>query len=175
MKKTTEGITVISAVVALALSFALSWIALFAWRSSGREYPLVPWFGLVPMALYAVMVLFAAWKVRQYVRSTLTSTPSVASTFMPTPQQARGTLVAAQAGALGGAMLVGFYAANAIVHLTTLDVESVRAMFIRAVISLLAAAGVSAAGFAAQWMCRLPPDDRDDELGRRPDDDAAYG
>lgn len=174
MKKTTDGITVVSAVVAVALSFALGWIALFAWRSSGREYPLLPWFGLVPMALYVVLVLFAAWKVRHYVRSTSTSTASVASTFMPTPQQARGTLVAAQAGALGGAMLVGFYAANAVVHLSTLDVDSVRAMFIRAVISLLAAAGVSAAGFVAQWMCRLPEDERDDDLGRRPEDEA-YG
>ncbi len=171
MRKTTDGITFVAAVVGVALSFALAWIALFAWRSSGREYPMLPWFGLVPMALYAVLVLYAAYKVRQYVRST---SASMASTFMPTPQQARGTLVAAQAGALGGAMLVGFYAANAVVHLSTLDVESVRAMFLRAVISLVAAAGVSAAGFVAQWMCRLPEDERDDDLGRRPDDEA-YG
>ncbi len=169
MKKAPDGITVTAAMIAAAFAFALGWIALFAWRSNGREYPLVPWFGLVPMALYAVLVLYAAWKVRQYVRSTPTT---MASNFMPTPQQARGTLVAAQAGALGGAMLVGFYAANAVVHLTTLDVESARAMFLRAVISLLAAAGVSVAGFAAQWMCRLPEDERDDDLGRRPDDEA---
>lgn len=171
MRKESDGITVSAAVVAIALAFALGWLALFAWRSSGREYPLLPWFGFVPMALYAVLVLFAAWKVRQYVRS---SPALLASTFTPTPQQARGTLVAAQAGALGGAMLVGFYAANAVLHLTTLDVESVRAMFVRAVVSLLAAALVSVAGFMAQWMCRLPEDDRDDDLGRRPDDEA-YG
>lgn len=172
MKKTPDGITATAAVIAAALAFALGWIALFAWRTSGREYPLLPWFGLVPMVLYAVLVLYAGWKVRQYVRST---SATVASAFTPTPQQARGTLVAAQAGALGGAMLVGFYAANAIVHLSTLDVESVRAMFTRAAISLLVAAGVSVAGFVAQWMCRLPEDEGDDDLGRRPDDDAAYG
>lgn len=171
MKKKTDGITFTAAVIAAALAFALGWLALFAWRSTGREYPMLPWFGLVPMALYAVLVLFAAWKVRQYVRS---SPAMLASTFSPTPQQARGTLVAAQAGALGGAMLVGFYAANAVVHLSTLDVESVRAMFVRAVVSLLAAALVSVAGFVAQWMCRLPEDERDDDLGRRPEDEA-YG
>lgn len=171
MTKKTDGITFTAAVIGAALAFALGWVALFAWRTSGREYPVLPWFGLVPMALYAVLVLCAAWRVRQYVRS---STATLASTFMPTPQQARGTLVAAQAGALGGAMLVGFYAANAVVHLSALDVESIRGMFVRALVSLLVASLVSVAGFVAQWMCRLPEDEFDDDLGRRPNDET-YG
>lgn len=174
MNREPEGITPTTAVVAGVASGVLSWGGLVVARSAGREYPQLPWLALIPLGLYVVLVLYAAFKVRQYVQGTSALVPT---SFQPTPQQARGTLVAAQAGALGGAMLVGFYGANAVVHLGALDVESVRGLFIRAAISAAAAALVSLAGFAGQWMCRLPEDpDRDEERRRPSDDDGrAYG
>lgn len=174
MNKRRDGITASAAAISAVLAGVLSWLGLFAWRSAGHDYPQLPWLGLIPLGLYAVLVLYAAWKVRQYVQGSSTRLPN---TFQPTPQQARGTLVAAQAGALGGAMLVGFYGANALVHVSTLDVESVRGLFIRAVVCMVGAAVVSLAGFAGQWMCRLPEDDDRDEDRRRPPDDegVAYG
>ncbi len=174
MNREPEGITPTAAVIALVASGVVSSVGLLVWRSSGREYPQLPWLALIPLGLYVVLVLYAAFKVRQYVQNT---SALLQATFQPTPQQARGTLVAAQAGALGGAMLVGFYGANAVVHLGTLDVESVRELFIRAAISAAAAALVSLAGFAGQWMCRLPEDPDRDEDRRRPSDDdgIAYG
>ncbi|MGB3859572.1 MAG: DUF3180 family protein [Ornithinimicrobium sp.] len=169
MKREPEGITGSTAAVALVASAILSYVGLLVWRSSGRSYPQLPWLTLIPLLLYVVLVLYAAFKVRQYVQGTSARVPS---TFQPTPQQARGTLVAAQAGALGGAMLVGFYGANALVHLGALDVESVRGLFLRATVCAAASAVVSGAGFLGQWMCRLPDDhDRDDQRRRPSDDD----
>lgn len=168
MKREPDGITVSTAVVAFVASAILSWLALLAWRSTGHSYPQLPWLTLIPLGLYVVLVLYAAFRVRQYVQGTSALVPS---TFQPTPQQARGTLVAAQAGALGGAILLGFYGANAVVHLGTLDVESVRGLFLRATVCAAASALVSLAGFAGQWMCRLPDDHDRDEPRRRPSDD----
>ncbi|MGB3827159.1 MAG: DUF3180 domain-containing protein [Ornithinimicrobium sp.] len=174
MKRQPDGITASAAGVAGVLSAILSWLALVAWRSSGREYPQLPWLTLIPLGLYVVLVLYAAFTVRQYVLSTATRPRT---TFQPTPQQARGTLVAAQAGALGGAILVGFYGANAVVHLGAIDVESVRELFIRAVVCAGAAAAVCLAGFVGQWMCRLPEGSDGDEQGpaSADDDGRAYG
>ncbi len=174
MKREPDGITVTAAVFAFITSAILSWVGLLVWRSSGREYPQLPWLTLIPLGLYVVLVLYAAFTVRQYVQGTSALVPT---SFQPTPQQARGTLVAAQAGALGGAMLVGFYGANAVVHLGAIDVESVRGLFIRAAVCAAASALVALAGFAGQWMCRLPEDpDRDDARRRSSDDDGmAYG
>ncbi len=169
MKREPDGITVSAAVVAFVASAILSWLGLLAWRSTGHSYPQLPWLTLIPLGLYAVLVLYAAFKVRQYVQGTSAMVPS---TYQPTPQQARGTLVAAQAGALGGAMLLGFYGANAVVHLGALDVESVRGLFLRATVCAAASALVSVAGFTGQWMCRLSDDrDRDDQRRRPSDDD----
>lgn len=173
MNKRRDGITASAAAISAVLAGVLSWLGLFAWRSAGREYPQLPWLALIPLGLYAVLVLYASWKVRQYVQGSSARLPN---TFQPTPQQARGTLVAAQAGASGGAMLVGFYGANALVHISTLDVESVRGLFIRAVVCMAAAALVCLAGFAGQWMCRLPEDEERDDRRRAGDDDGmAYG
>ncbi len=101
------------------------------------------------------LVLPAAWHVRRSVRTTVPSPPS--------PQLARGTLVAAQACALGGAVLLGWYVANTVVHLPALDIPSVLDRALRAGASALAAAAVSVSGFVAQAWCALPPRDPDGE------------
>jgi hypothetical protein len=171
MRSSAAGISIAAGGLAVAGSTLLSWLALLGWRGTGREYPQLPWLGLVPMALYVVLVLIAAWRVRQYTRAPQGHAPPRG---VPTPQQARGTLVAAQAGALGGAMLLGFYLANAAVHLSALDVPSVRELFLRAALCAVAALCVSAAGYAGQWMCRLP-EDEDEDPPRSGQDGVAYG
>lgn len=157
MSQAPQGIRVGVAVALAGGSAVLCWILLSVWRGQGREFPLIPWFGLVPLVLVCALVLPAAWQVRRSVRTALPLPPS--------PQLARGTLVAAQACALGGAVLLGWYAANTVVQLSALDVESVRDRALRAGVSALAAIAVSVSGFIAQAWCALPPrdpDDRDD-------------
>jgi hypothetical protein len=161
-----DGIRVGAAVVAAVASGVVGWVGLTLWRSWGREFPLLPWLGLVPLLLLAVAVLVSGWQVRRYVKGQ--------GTFRPSPQWARGALVAAQACAVGGAVLLGWYAANVVVHLPDLDVASVRGMALRAGASAVAAALVSVSGFVAQSWCRLPPQDEDDD-GTPDPGDLAYG
>ncbi|CAN5388422.1 hypothetical protein BH23ACT6_BH23ACT6_05560 [soil metagenome] len=156
MAERSDGIGVGTAMLAGAGAVLLSALGLVGWRNVGGDYPQLPWLAVIPMLLYAVLVLYAAWRIRQYVRS---DKGQPVAMFVPTPQQARGTLVAAQAGALGGALLVGFYLANAAVHIANIDVPSVRGLFARALVCAGAALLVSVAGFVGQWMCRLPPQD----------------
>jgi hypothetical protein len=92
------------------------------------------------------------------------------------PQRARGTLVAAQSAALGGAVLLGWYVGNALMHLPDSDVVSVRLLLLRAAVSAGAALLLTLAGLLAQAWCRIPPGD-DDEDDRRDQDpgEVAYG
>jgi len=60
-----------------------------------------------------------------------------------------------------------------VVHLSALDVPSVRGLFVRAAVSAVAAVVVSAAGYVGQWMCRLPEDDEPSPPGG--EDGMAYG
>jgi len=164
------GISIAAGGIAAAVSSVVSWLGLLGWRGTGREYPQLPWLGLVPMALYVLLVLVAAWRIRQYAHA---PQGRPGRRVAPTPQQARGVLVAAQSGALGGAILLGFYLANGAVYLSTLDVPSVRGLFVRAVVSAVAALCVSAAGYLGQWLCRLPEDDEPSPPGG--EDGMAYG
>lgn len=168
MSSPQSGVAVRAAAVATVASGVLCWMLLTAWRAEGREFPVLPWAGLIPLVLVCLLVLTAGWQVRRSVRTVLPSPPS--------PQLARGTLVAAQACALGGALLLGWYAANVVVHLPDLDVSSVRASAVRGGVSALAALGVSVSGFVAQVWCKLPPTNPDDDDDERPDSrDLAFG
>lgn len=162
-----DGVRVGAALAAALLAALVGWVGLTLWRGSGREYPVLPWLALVPLLLLCLAVLVSAWQVRRYVKGI--------GTFRPSPQWARGALVAAQACALGGAVLTGWYLANVLVHLPDLDVASVRDLTLRAAASALAALLVSVSGFVAQWWCRLPPQEDEDERGGRGPGGLAYG
>ncbi len=164
-----SGVGVTSAVIAAVTALVLGGVALTLWRSGGREFPVVPWLGIVSLLLASALVLVCGWRVR---RSVLAPGPT---TYLPSPQWARGALVAAQACALGGAVLLGWYLANVGVHLANIDVPSVRDLVWRAVASAAAALVVTVSGFVAQAWCRLPPVDDDEERRRRDPDGLAYG
>lgn len=146
-------------------------LLLRGWRALGNSLPEVPWIAVVPLALITLLVLVAGWQVRRYARyRRMTTDKAAVRAPQPiTPQRARGTLVAAQAAALGGGALVGWYLANALVQLPNADVVSVRAMVIRAAVSAGVALLLAAAGLLAQHWCRLPPGEHgedDDEPPR---------
>lgn len=165
---TSEGGVRPGIVALLALVSGVGcWILLDLWRRWGNELPQLPWVGLFPLGVVVLAVLAGGWQVRRYLAGEGRSRPS--------PQRARGTLVAAQASALGGGALLGWYLANVLVHLPNADVPSVREALWRAAASAGVALALALVGLLVQLWCRLPPpeDDEDDDGGQSRD--LAYG
>lgn len=150
-------------------------LALRGWQWLGHELPVVPWLSVLPLGMLVALVLAAGWQVRRHTQHRFAAQRSAGQPVPPrragpgtmlSPQRARGALVAAQAAALGGGALVGWYLAIALLHLPNVDVVSVRGLVLRAVVSAVAAGVLAVAGLVAQAWCRLPPDE-DDEDGPR--------
>ena len=104
----------------------------------------------------AVGVYCAGLPVRRFLRGEATRPLS--------PLRAMRTLVLAQAAALTGALVAGWYAAQALVLLPDADVPTVRAAMLRSLAVCVSGALMIAAGLLVQAMCRL--DDTDDERDR---------
>lgn len=161
-----QGVRPGTGVIVAVLSAMACWLLLQVMRSLGGDYPVITWMGLVPLVALAVLVLVMCWQIRRYVRGK--------GTLRPSPQRGRGTLVGAQAAALGGAALLGWYVANALVHLPNADVPSQQVHLTWALVHAGAALVLSIAGFVGQAWCRIPPGDDDDD-DSAPEGDLAYG
>ncbi|HSP59710.1 MAG TPA: DUF3180 family protein [Ornithinimicrobium sp.] len=163
-----EGVRRTTGVLVAVLSAMAGWLVLQLLRALGAEYPVISWLGLVPLVAVTLLVLVMSWQIRRYLRG--------AGTARPSPQRGRGTLVGAQAAALGGAALVGWYLANALVHLPHADVPGEREQLLWGLVHLGAALLLSVVGYLGQAWCRIPPGDGDDDDGDGvPDADLAYG
>lgn len=162
-----QGVRPGAGAVVAVLTGMGSWLLLQVLRSLGAEYPVISWIGLVPLLAVTALVLVMTWQIRRYTRGR--------GTLRPTPQRGRGTLVGAQAAALGGAALLGWYAANALVHLPNADVSSERVQLVWGLVHALAALGLSVAGYVGQAWCRIPPGDDDGDGEAVGDGDLAYG
>lgn len=161
-----EGVRPVTGVIVAVLSAMGCWLLLQVMRSWGGAYPVITWMGLVPLVALTALVLVMSWHIRRYVRGK--------GTLRPSPQRGRGTLVGAQAAALGGAALLGWYVANALVHLPNADVPSQRAHLTLALVHAVAALALCVAGYVGQAWCRIPPGEDDDGDGA-PEADLAYG
>ena len=155
-----------AALTALLVGMAC-WLLLVGLRSVGGRPPHLTWLGLVPLVAMIALVLVMTWQVRRYVQG--------GGGARPSPQRARATLVGAQAAALGGAALVGWYLANALLRLPLVDVPSQRDQLLWALVHALLAAGLCVAGFVGQAWCRIPPTDDDEKDGGVTDGGLAYG
>lgn len=161
------GIRVRTVVLTALVAGVVCWAGLRWWESGGRAVPVLPWLAILPLTMVASVVLVAGWQVKSSIgmrpdtlreRRAAVSPPRAAEI---TPQRARATLVAAQAAALGGAALTGWYLAHVLIHSPDIDVPAVQGWWWRAAVSALAAAGLTVAGLIAQQMCRLPPEQDD--------------
>ncbi len=163
-----QGIRVTTGVGTAVLAGMASWLLLALVHGAGGSYPVISWLGLVPLLAVTVLVLVLCGQIRRYTRG--------AGRLRPTPQRARGTLVGAQAAALGGAALLGWYAANALVHLPNADVPSQRVQLVWGLVHAVVALALSVSGYVGQAWCRIPPTEHDDEDGDGvADGDLAYG
>ncbi|MDR0626163.1 MAG: DUF3180 domain-containing protein [Bifidobacteriaceae bacterium] len=110
----------------------------------------VPWTVPGALAIVAAAILMAAWPVRQYVKGKRRRVD---------PIRAATTLVFAKACALSGAVLAGVYLGIALVSATVLHSPLAWTRLWQALAAFAAAAILAVAGRAAEWFCRLPPED----------------
>lgn len=131
-----------------AITLVVGAVGLVVVRISG-PMPTAGWAGVVLLAFMAVGIFFAGLPVRR-LRDGRPGKPVSAL-------RAARTLVLAQAGALTGAGLLGWYAANAAALLPDLDVDSQQARLWLLVGHAVAAAALVASGMLTQRHCRLDP------------------
>ena len=100
-------------------------------------------------------VFFAGLPIRRFLRGQAKKSLN--------PMRAMRTLVLAQAAALTGALVTGWYLAQALVLLPDFDIDSRRTLVVR--LAALAAGGavMVVAGLLAQAMCRVDKGDEGDD------------
>jgi hypothetical protein len=150
------GIRPTTLVIAGLVSTGLSWLLLRWVTSGGAEMPSPGWVAIAVMVFLGAGLLVAGWQVRKVRDGRSDGTVS--------PLRAARTLVLAQAAALTGSVLTGWYLANVLVLLPNVDVQSQRDRITPFVLHVLVALALAASGMVVQWWCRLRPrDDEDDE------------
>jgi Protein of unknown function (DUF3180) len=140
--------------VGLAVA-VMAYPGLRVWIGRGHELPPTSWASVIVLVFMAFGVFFAALPIRRFLRGQAKKPLN--------PVRAMRTLVLAQAAALTGALVAGWYLAQVLVLWPDLDVGSVRAVAVR--LAALAAGGVllATAGLLAQAMCRVDKVDKSDK------------
>ena len=141
-----------TAVSLAAGSLALGWTGLDWWARDGREPLPLPWTAVVGTAALAIAVVAAGLPVRRWLRG---GAPAPVN-----PLVAARTVVLAKAAAYGGAILAGWYGAQALEVIPDL-VGARRTRFTLALLAAASAIAVSIAGLVVQQWCRVPPGDDD--------------
>ena len=142
---------------------AFAYLGFRIWTSQGHELPPASWAALIVLVFMACGVFFAGLPVRRFLRGWSKKTLN--------PIRAMRTVVLAQASALTGALVAGWYLAQILVVLPDGDVASVRSLMWR--LAALAAGGVLmvVAGLVVQGMCRVDKDHREPESDHDRDND----
>ena len=133
----------------------LSWMGWSLYLNSGGLLPPASWISAVLLAVMAALVFAAGLPVRRFLRGQATKPLS--------PIRAARTLVLAQAAALTGAGVLGFYAAQLALVLPDIDLPSYRSLMWRLLGLCLGAVLLAAAGMATQRMWRIDGGERDEE------------
>ena len=146
---------------------ASAYLGLRIWTGQGRVLPEASWGAVILLVFMACGVFFAGLPVRRFLRGQAKKSLN--------PMRAMRTLVLAQAAALTGALVAGWYLAQILVLLPLFDVESRRTAVVR--LAALAAGGVlmAIAGLLAQAMCRVDGDRRDRGADRDDGDHGDHG
>jgi hypothetical protein len=146
--------------VAVALA---GWAGLSLWSSTGHELPMLPWSAPGVVLLLSVAVLVMGWPVRRWTRGTRAAPLD--------PLRAARTVVLAKAAQWAGALLAGWYVAQVLTVLPTLDVEPRRGVLLRAAVSGGSSLVLWLVGALVERWCRV--DRRRDDDGNAPGSSAA--
>ncbi|MEO7471486.1 MAG: DUF3180 domain-containing protein [Pedococcus sp.] len=134
---------------------AVSWIGLRIYLNTGALLGPASWISSVLLLVLSVLVVGAGLPVRRFLRGEATKPLS--------PIRAARTLVLAQAAALTGAAVLGWYAAQVAHALAELSLPGYRDLLWRLLALCLTAAVLAAAGMVTQRMCRVDPPDRGEQ------------
>lgn len=157
MKAARPGTAVL---IAVAMT-AAGWYGLGVWEGRGGIAPPVPWTALAGVVALAIAVVAAGLPVYRW--------RSGRSQVRLDPLVAARTVVFAKAAIYGGALVFGWYAAQALAVLPDV-IGARRTRLVLASLCAVAAVLVVVAGFLVQHWCTLPPQDKDEK-----DDDARPG
>jgi len=137
---------------------AFGYLVLRIWTERGGVLPPASWGALIVLVFMACGVFFAGLPVRRFLRGQAKKPLN--------PIRAMRAVVLAQASALTGALVTGWYVAQILVLLPDFDIASRRSLTWR--LAALAAGGVlmTVAGLMVQAMCRVDGDHHDPGVGR---------
>ncbi len=148
-----DGVKVGHVVGTAVAALIAVYLLLRFWSSRGNPIPEISWFTVAVIVLIGALVLAGGWQIRSYRQHKVTR--------MPSPQLARRTVVSAQASALVGGALAGWYGGHVGVALGNLDSDRLREIALVGTVAALASAGLAAVGLVVQSWCRI--DDDEDE------------
>jgi len=156
MVRDSRGVSV-RLVLLLALGVTgFAYLALRIWSLQDSLLLQTSWGALIVLAFMACGVFFAGLPVRRFLRGQAKKSLN--------PMRAMRTLVLAQAAALTGGLVTGWYLAQVLVLLPDFDIDSRRTLVLR--LAALSAGGalLSAGGLLAQGMCRVDKGDPGDDV-----------
>jgi hypothetical protein len=127
----------------------LSWLGWRVYLDRGHLLGQVSWVSSVLLLAMAALVIAAGLPVRRFLRGEARKSLN--------PVRAARTLVLAQAAALTGAGLLGWYAAQAALAVADLTLPGYRTVLGELVAVGLSAVVLMVAGMLTQRMCRVDP------------------
>ena len=160
MSERRPGLSVVAVLTVGAVAVLVSYGALSWWYRTTGDLPEVSWLVAVAIVALSVLLVVAGRPIRAAVEGT--------GRTLIDPIGAYRTLRAAQAAALTGAGIVGFYGAYAAVLVPDIDARSVAGAVAVAAVIALSGLVLAGAGLWVQRMCRIdPPDDPPPEVSPR--------
>lgn len=139
---------------------AVSWVGWRLYLNAGHLLGPASWVSAVMLVAMSILVIGAGLPVRRFLRGEARKTLS--------PIRAARTLVLAQAAALTGSAVLGWYAAQVAHALADVDLPGYRSLLWRLVALTVASLVLTAAGMLTQRMCRVDPrDDAERDRDRR--------
>jgi len=152
MVSRADGIRTRTLVAVAVVVGGASWVALRLLQGGGRDLPSTSWLAVFIFVALALGLLLAGRPVKRLVAGRATRPVN--------PLYAARVLALAQAAALAGAAIVGWYVAQVLMLVPDADIPSQQLQMLTLGVLALAAAGLAAVGLVVQRWCRLEDDDR---------------
>jgi hypothetical protein len=154
-----DGIRIRVLVAVAVVVGGASWVVLKLLQGGGRDLPTTSWLAVFIFVALGLGLLLAGRPVKRLVAGRATRPVN--------PLYAARILAMAQAAALAGAAIVGWYLAQVILLLPDADIPSQQLQMLVLGVLALAAAGLAAVGLVVQKWCRI---DEEPKNGQREPD-----